>query len=442
MAKDSQTFNVGSSRVTVRIGNLLDSGTDVIVSSDDHRLSMNGGVSKAIREAAGPAYADEVRRDAARLGELSLGRVVQTSAGTLPYKKVFHAVSRLDGRPRAPDLAATVTVIEHAVTASILQLEQLKCRSIAFPAIGTGYANHSPLDVATAFARVLANLLGNGRKVLDVEIVLSKAAFADDVSFSQFFLQFAELAKWTNHVVRDHTVVLVHGIRTAGEWMERVALLLRQSDRSVHGVPVGYEFFDIASFLLPVPWFRNRVIKRIGEEMSRAFNLPDTKKLSIVAHSFGTYVVAEALRRNPALRTHCVVLCGAVVPFDFDWKQLDRQLRDIDTDYPGYRVINDCGWRDIWPVFAETITWGYGSSGRFGFQTGAIKDRYHNLKHSGFFDEAFVRRFWVPAIVEGRIVESEEQRPTGPWLLQVLTRFHLKYLILISLAVWAWACFG
>lgn len=442
MAKDSQTFDVGSSRVTVRIGNLLDSGADVVVSSDDHRLSMNGGVSRAIREAAGPEYADDVRREAARLGELSLGRVVPTNAGTLRYKKVFHAVSRLDGHPNAPDLAATEVVIERAVTDSIRQLELLESRSIAFAAIGTGYARHSPLDVATAFARVLAGLLSDGKKVLDVEIVLGKDAFVSDVNFIEFFLQFADLARWTDKVVRDHAVVMVHGIRTGGEWMERVALLLRNSDRSVNGIPVGYQFFDVVSFLLPVPWFRNRVIERIGKELLRASELPATKKLSIVAHSFGTYIVTEALRSNPTLQAHCVVLCGSVVPVDFDWQGIDGQLRDIDTNYPGFRVINDCGWRDIWPVFAETITWGYGSSGRFGFQTGSVKDRFHNLAHSEFFDEAFIRRFWVPAIVEGRIVESAEQRPKGPWLLQVLTRFHLKYLILIGLVIAAWACFG
>lgn len=439
MAKDFQTFEIGKSRVTVRIGDLLESKVDVIVSSDDHHLSMSGGVSRAIGMAAGPAYQSEVRSEALRQGDLTLGRVVPTSPGTLAYKKVFHAVSRLDGRANAPDLATTESVIERAVTESITQLELMESKSIAFPAIGTGYAHHSPTDVAAAFAKVLTRMLGDGKRDLNVEIVLSKDSFQKDLSFMQFFQQFTKQANWTPNVVRDHTVFMVHGIRTAGDWMESVGRLLRSSDLSVNTVPVGYKFLDVFSFLLPVPWIRNRIIKRIGRELVRQFELPTTKKLSIVAHSFGTYIVTQALLRNAKVKAHCVVLCGSVVSGGFDLSKLDPQLRDIDPNYPGFRVLNDCGWRDIWPVFAETITWGFGSSGRFGFQSGSAKDRFHDLAHSDFFTDEFVKEFWVPVIVEGRIVERKELRPKSSWLLQALTRFHVKYLILIGLAWGAWA---
>jgi O-acetyl-ADP-ribose deacetylase (regulator of RNase III) len=438
VSKTSETYEIGSSKITVRIGDLLESDADVIVSSDDNQLSMGGGLSRAISRAAGPAYEAEVREEARRLGNLTLGRVVPTSAGSLKYKKIFHAISRINGQPNTPDLAATEKVIERSVRDSITLLDLMEVRRIAFPAIGTGYAKHLPVDVATAFSRVLTDLLGDGKRNLEVEIVLSKEAFVGDVSFRQFFQQFSERAKWKDKVVRDHTVFMVHGIRTAGDWMESVGRILHAADLSVNPVPVGYKFFDVFSFLFPFPFIRNRLITRIGKELVRVHGLDTTKKLSIIAHSFGTFLVANALKRNPAVKVNCIVLCGSVVPFDFDWQKLDPQLRDIDPNYPGFRVLNDCGWRDIWPVFAETITWGFGSTGRFGFQSGLAKDRYHNLKHSDFFAEQFVKDFWMPVIVEGRIVERKELRPKSSWLLQVLTRFHVKYLLLAGGACGAW----
>ncbi|MFO1417957.1 MAG: macro domain-containing protein [Methylotetracoccus sp.] len=442
MAKESQTYEIGRSRVTLRVGNLLDSQTDVIVSSDDHRLTMSGGVSKAIRLAAGSTYETDVRQEADRADELKLGAIVVTNSGVLGYKKIFHAVSRIDGRPNAPDLVETARVIERAVTNSIKLLDGLGFHGIAFPAIGTGYAKHSPTEVAATFARVLNELLADGKRELNVEIVLSDQAFGSDLSFMEFFKKFDAAAKWDGRIVRDHTVFMVHGIRTAGDWMEKVGRILREADLSTNPVPVGYGFFDVLSFLLPVGWIRNHLIDRIGRELVRCHNLATTKKLSIVAHSFGTFLIAYALKRNPNVKVNCVVLCGSVVPGGFDWSLLDGQLSDIDYRYPGFRILNDCGWRDIWPVFAQTFTWGFGSSGRFGFQSGSVKDRFHNLAHSDFFTDEFINEFWVPVIVEGKIVERKELRPKSSWWLQVLTRFHIKYIALLAVACWAWVHFG
>ena len=442
MAKLSQTYEIGRSRVTLRVGNLLDSKASVIVSSDDHLLSMNGGVSKAIRLAAGDKYVSDVREELARAGDLSLGRIVVTNSGTLGYKKIFHVVTRINGQPNMPDLETTDEVIKRAVTNCINQLDLLDIDSIAFPAIGTGYAKHPPTYVATTFARVLNGLLADGTRKLIVEVVLSEQAFGTDLNFMEFFKRFDMAAKWNGTIVRDHTVFMIHGIRTAGDWMDEVGRILRDADLSVNPVAVGYGFIDVVSFLLPVRWIRNRLIDRIGRELVRSRDLGTTKKLSIVAHSFGTFLVANALKRNPTVKVDCVVLCGSVVPNDFNWSQLDAQLTDIDYRYPGFRILNDCGWRDIWPVFAQTITWGFGSSGRYGFQSGSVKDRFHNLAHSDFFSNEFVKEFWVPVIVEGKIVERKELRPKSSWWLHVLTRFQVKYFALLGIAWWAWVYFG
>jgi hypothetical protein len=68
---------------------VLDIPAEVVASSDDYELSMGGGVSAAIRAAAGTALA----LDAAKTVPREAGDVVVTTAGALRSRYVFHAVT-------------------------------------------------------------------------------------------------------------------------------------------------------------------------------------------------------------------------------------------------------------------------------------------------------------------------------------------------------------
>ena len=57
--------------------------------------------------------------------------------------------------------------------------------------------------------------------------------------------------------VRDHAVVLIHGIRTQAEWQHRVAKALEDLDKTIRVIPTRYEFFDVLRFILPSPSLRN-----------------------------------------------------------------------------------------------------------------------------------------------------------------------------------------
>lgn len=61
---------------------------------------------------------------------------------------------------------------------------------------------------------------------------------------------------------RPHVVLLVHGIRTQGEWQQRVKEVLEQ-EPGLEVVPTRFEFFDLPRFLLPFPFTRERPVERI-----------------------------------------------------------------------------------------------------------------------------------------------------------------------------------
>jgi O-acetyl-ADP-ribose deacetylase (regulator of RNase III) len=123
-------FGIGASTITMHFGSITQSGAEVLVSSDDAALSMGGGVSEALRRAAG----EVLYREAREVTPAQVGDVVVTGAGGLPAKYIFHAVTLDWKRPELPRDA----LVRRAVRKAMDLLAFLGCRSIAFPSIGAG----------------------------------------------------------------------------------------------------------------------------------------------------------------------------------------------------------------------------------------------------------------------------------------------------------------
>lgn len=84
-----RTYRFGQSSLTLEFGDITSSDAEILVSSDDYMLTMGGGVSAAIRRAGGEA----IILDASKKIPAELGDVVVTTAGALPAKHVFHAIT-------------------------------------------------------------------------------------------------------------------------------------------------------------------------------------------------------------------------------------------------------------------------------------------------------------------------------------------------------------
>jgi hypothetical protein len=147
--------------------------------------------------------------------------------------------------------------------------------------------------------------------------------------------------------------------------------------------------------------------------------------VAIIAHSFGTYAITQILREVPSFRPSRIIFCGSIVPQQFRWDRIDNCPE----------ILNDCGGRDIWPVLAASLSWGYGPSGIFGFGSPRIHDRYHNFKHSSYFDGDFVERFWTPWLKEGRIVASqyEGMRRRTPYWMSLVTVSSFRLLLTVGI---------
>ncbi len=210
-----------------------------------------------------------------------------------------------------------------------------------------------------------------------------------------------------------HIVALVHGIRTEAAWGELVKSVLEEHT----GVTVEilrYGYFDVFRFLFPFGT-RRSAIKEIQEKLQAIQFYNRDSELSIIAHSFGTYIVASILRREPFFRAKRIVFCGSVVRRRFRWADVAHKIA-------AEKVLNDCGTKDIWPILAHAATFGYGPTGTFGFGDPKVRDRFHALTHGDYFNTEFVEEYWVPYVGSGEIpgTDWEKSRSTPAWWMSLL----------------------
>lgn len=224
---------------------------------------------------------------------------------------------------------------------------------------------------------------------------------------------------------QNQIVILIHGIRTNGAWQERVAQELSQMT-NIKVFPVGYGYFDALRFWFPF-YFRKKPIERVLREIRGIVALDRNANIAVVAHSFGTYIVSRILAEQPDVIINRLLLCGSIIDDEYRW--------DLVPKVPP-SVLNDVGTEDFWPVAAKVSTWGFGSSGTFGFKTYSVQDRFHKLGHSDFFSLNHIRQYWLPYILSGQIIKSSwgAERPPASTAVSVLTVAPVKTLASIIVA--------
>ena len=432
-----QIYDIGNSKLVVKLGNIRSATTEVIVTSDDQQLSMGGGTSQAVREAAG----EDVYQQARAFVPVALGGIAVTGAGRLTeqgVRHIYHAATIPSASER--DVADPAAVVAGATERALKILEASAYSSIAMPALGTGFAGFDPMTVAVAMSEQIRKSLGQAAKQLRVEIWLLLGT-KRDAEAVEFLGEFTKRAGLEASAIRSHAVILVHGIRTAAGWRERIGDEIEGADPGLTPVPVGYGFFDIVRFLIPFGPWRRTAAERVWAAMKGAYSSPNVSHVSVIAHSFGTWIVGHLLTHEKSIRFHRVLFCGAILPADYAWADVATKIdRPNFANAPTVVVVNDCGTRDVWPIFAKFMTWGYGPSGRWGFQNSLVRDRFHEVDHSGFFKPGFAASHWVPALVGSTLTKGISEKIDPPGWLQVLTVLKLPIVVLaVLVAWWVWS---
>ena len=210
-----------------------------------------------------------------------------------------------------------------------------------------------------------------------------------------------------SQVHTDKILVSIHGIRTYGQWQYNLSKEMKKYSRNLESYEVKYGFFDILSF--SVPWLRNRKIKQISARVESILAGNADKKIFLVAHSFGTLIVSNALRGAPKDSIEVVLLCGSPISHG----------QDIDHIISASKMtVNECGNRDFILVLARILIMGLGDAGRIGFSrenSSKFMNRFFSGGHSLYFRNydaqySFYEKFWLPILTTNERPEHFDSR--------------------------------
>lgn len=210
-------------------------------------------------------------------------------------------------------------------------------------------------------------------------------------------------------VRRQRQVVALHGIRTYARWQRAFAEVADEASWNCRSDRWNFGYFSIFRFLQPwsrsgkVEWFRRTYREEFSLGVDTGAELP-----SIVAHSFGTYILGNALLRYPYLRFNKVILCGSILPTDFPWATL------LDTGQV-QSVRNEYGASDFWTGLVEHFVAGTGASGRGGFEIRhrRLEQERFDFTHSEYFERSHMEGRWIPFLsrTEAFVAPRERSRP-------------------------------
>lgn len=188
-----RTYKYNNSEVTIRIGNILNSDAEVLVSSDDCFVTMGGGVSASIRRKEGTGA---IEYDVRKKVPAEIGDIVVSTAGTLPQKYIFHAIT-IGSNDKSSLKSLTKEeiheyIIRNSVTKCLNIMRYLNVTSIAFPTIGGGTARIPYSRIAFSMSRAISDFLKKTNAPYKVYLyIYDQSENPDYIKYLDFYEQFA-----------------------------------------------------------------------------------------------------------------------------------------------------------------------------------------------------------------------------------------------------------
>lgn len=201
-----------------------------------------------------------------------------------------------------------------------------------------------------------------------------------------------------------HVVIILHGIRTHGQWIDSVKQ--RLIDLNFTPISHKYGYFDLLSLMLHE--FKGSGVKlRFLADYENAVRLHPGKKISIIAHSYGTLIVTQLLEQFHFFKLDRLILVASIVPSNFNWLSVlqDERL---------FKLMNECGGQDVFPEIANNWVRKAGNAGTVGFSTTSalvVNNFKKDAKHSSLLSVERCSSIWEKFL---RGLPYEEQPNCDP----------------------------
>ncbi len=134
---------VKDTEIKIIQGDITELEVDAVVNAANNKMVMGGGVAGAIKKKGGKIIEDE----AVKKGPIKIGEAIFTQGGSLPAKYVIHAATM------AMDFQTDEDKIRDSSKNALRVAEELKIKSVAFPALGCGVGGFPLLAAAKIMAQ-------------------------------------------------------------------------------------------------------------------------------------------------------------------------------------------------------------------------------------------------------------------------------------------------
>lgn len=235
------------------------------------------------------------------------------------------------------------------------------------------------------------------------------------------------------NINKKSILITLHGIRTKGEWQKDIKSHVSKYSNNFEFFSIQYGFFSLFSFLLP--FARRFTLKNVNLHIDKVITENQNKKIYIIAHSFGAYLITNYLSQyTDKNKIELLILSGSVLH--------QNSLKKYDLQSKAKKIINDCGIQDKVLIANKVFVWGLGDSGRIGLTTAnssTICNRYFEGGHSLYFRKEFYTKYWIPYLLTDLDLETITFKK-DMWYDDFMEFFlnffdKLKYFIYISIPI-------
>jgi pimeloyl-ACP methyl ester carboxylesterase len=205
-----------------------------------------------------------------------------------------------------------------------------------------------------------------------------------------------------DNTTQTRVVILLHGLEARGEWYQkfRARLAADLSDEEMKHLQISeprYQRMGRVQGGLRAVLNRSTPISEVAEHIRDTCKFFGIARPHIIAHSYGSYIVSEILKRHSDIYFGHIILAGCVVRRAYPWCRF--RFEDRYTC-----ATNDCGTLDRVPLRAKLLG-RLGDAGVEGFNSVCVVDRYfNNIGHSDFFTDKFDIKYWTDILLYDRIL--------------------------------------
>ncbi|MDP5279373.1 hypothetical protein Q9Q95_10610 [Sphingomonas sp. DG1-23] len=260
------------------------------------------------------------------------------------------------------------------------------------------FASADNPDIVSSF-RKLFSTSKSGENVGTIEIELSGAT-----SFEMFSEASAEMLALAMHFYGHrhavHTpqprkvLIPIHGILTHAEWYTDVSLLGSLSGWVVAPFLYGFQqptvFLDVKK--------RRQIVTLFRDHLIDVCQLCETSSVSVIAHSFGTYVAMNYILGfdDPPTRFDTLILTGAIIDENLELERLNGKIG---------HMLNEIAPNDEWVDLAKRANFSrdelFGRAGTVGFSQSSerlIQHRSEIFSHTNVIKRDIIKSRWLPTL--------------------------------------------